>query len=133
MILGIGIDSIEINRFRDWHVKPYSSLARIFTHSEIEYCLMTPRESAERFAVRFAAREGLFKAINKLFKQRVPFLTLCKHISIQHDTHRAPYVQVDWKKLEYYLPTIDPHSLTIHMSITHTRTIATAFIIMEQQ
>ena len=39
MILGIGIDAVEIERFKDWHTKPVNQLMRIFSAEEIAYCL----------------------------------------------------------------------------------------------
>ena len=56
MICGIGVDSVEIERFALWLDYSKKRLSRIFSLEEIEYCLQQKNKSAERFAVRFAAR-----------------------------------------------------------------------------
>jgi|ERR1700733_486652 len=129
MIAGIGIDSIEIERFAHWHSWPRTKLLRIFSDAEINYCLAIPACSAQRFAVRFAAREALYKAITQLQPEHAtPFLTLCRAITIQ-TTMRYPTLRIDTSLLK-------PHNfiktnISIHVSLTHTKTIATAMIIIE--
>ena len=68
MVKGIGIDSIEIARFRLWHTYSYRQLSRIFSSEEIDYCLSNIIKSSERFAVRFAAKEAFF--LNTLHKSQ---------------------------------------------------------------
>ena len=50
MILGVGIDAVEIARFADWHTKSDKQLRRIFSEEEMAYCLSVPAKTAERFA-----------------------------------------------------------------------------------
>lgn len=66
MVLGIGIDSVDIARFEQWHTYSHKKLLRVFSPAEIAYSLENPTKSAERFAVRFAAKEALFKALTPL-------------------------------------------------------------------
>ena len=92
MILGIGVDTVEVNRFSEWHTYSKKKLLRIFSDEEIEYCLSNPNKSAERFAARFAAREAFFKALSYAYPSKnVPFLTLCKAIIIKKINSR-PYI-----------------------------------------
>ena len=60
MIIGIGIDLIEVRRVKALLNKP--NLGRIFTASEIRYC-RSKANPAESFAARFAAKEAFLKAI----------------------------------------------------------------------
>ena len=63
MIVGLGVDMEEISRLRDAiarHGRPF--LERVFTPAEIEYCERY-RDSAERYAARFAAKEAAMKAL----------------------------------------------------------------------
>ena len=60
MIIGIGIDLVEIGRVRLLLKRP--NLGRIFTSSEIKYCRSKPNP-AESFSARFAAKEAFLKAI----------------------------------------------------------------------
>ena len=63
MIYGIGIDIVKIERMREaserWGRR---FLERVFTESEISYCL-EKKDPYLSFAVRFAAKEALIKAI----------------------------------------------------------------------
>ncbi len=127
MILGIGIDTVDIQRFALWHTYSPKKLARIFSPEEIEYCLSQPHKSAERFAVRFAAREALYKALCYAYPNNTfPFLTVCAHTTIEKRDQR-PYCIVR------NLRDIDTDSITIHLSLSHCPTYATAFVIIEQR
>lgn len=118
MILGIGIDLVEIERFADWHTKPVSSLERIFHPDEIAYCLSEPAKSAERFAVRFAAREALYKALSSLEKyKRTPFLTLCKKIWVSNG--------------KLYTLGLLSGEIQVHLSLSHSRLGACALVVIE--
>ncbi len=90
MIIGIGIDSVEIHRFADWHLKSSTSLKRIFSEAEINYCLRIQSKSAERFAARFAAREALFKALTPILKKPPPLLTLARNVELVQ-TKKRPF------------------------------------------
>src|SRR5215471_8201459 len=108
MIKGLGIDAIEIDRFLQWHTFSKKQLARIFSPAEIAYCLANQTKSAERFAVRFATKEAFFKAWHSASPTTyVPFLTLCKAISLAHGDHDAPTLSITWG----LLPPIN-HPLT---------------------
>jgi holo-[acyl-carrier protein] synthase len=63
MIRGVGVDIIEIARVQDL-VERYGErfLCKIFTEGEIRYC-SSRHHAAQHFAVRFAAKEALSKAL----------------------------------------------------------------------
>jgi holo-[acyl-carrier protein] synthase len=60
MIIGIGIDLVEIHRINKLIKSP--GLSRVFTPDEIKYC-KSKKNCAESFAARFAAKEAFLKAI----------------------------------------------------------------------
>ncbi len=62
MIVGTGIDIVEIDRFKET-VKKYGSsfLKKIFTNNEISYSRKR-RFSDQHFAARFATKEAVLKA-----------------------------------------------------------------------
>ena len=63
--LGIGIDIIEVSRFRKKQYEENKNFyKKIFVKSEINYCLKF-KNSAERFAGKFALKEALIKSIDK--------------------------------------------------------------------
>jgi len=63
MILGIGIDIVEIERVKKSVLK-YDQLflSKIYTEKEIEYCL-TKKNKYQHLAARFAAKEAISKAL----------------------------------------------------------------------
>lgn len=131
MIFGIGVDSVEIKRFESWLSYSPQLLRRIFSEQEIEYCLQNPTKSAERFAVRFAAREAFFKAYSMYQPEHaIPFLTLCRLIAIKKSSNNAPYLIVDWAQIATHLP-IPP--IDMLLSFTHTQQIATAFVVLQDR
>jgi holo-[acyl-carrier protein] synthase len=61
-VIGIGIDSVEVDRFRVvMHRRP-GILDRLFTEDERRYAERR-RDPTERFAARFAAKEAVMKAL----------------------------------------------------------------------
>ena len=60
---GIGIDIIEVSRFRrKKHEENRNFYKKIFAESEIKYCLKF-KNSAERFAGKFAIKEAVIKSM----------------------------------------------------------------------
>ena len=63
--IGIGIDIIEINRFKE---KPFETnenfYKKIFHDSEIKYCL-NHKNPYQSFATKFAIKESVIKSLNK--------------------------------------------------------------------
>jgi holo-[acyl-carrier protein] synthase len=130
MIVGTGIDAVEVTRFADWHAKPIRSLKRIFSDSEITYCLSNKKLSAQRFAVRFAAREAVYKIAHAIpALQHVSFFTMAHAIVITKSDTGAPKLHVDW----YELGIDQPPQIIWHLSMTHTKELAIASVIAEQQ
>lgn len=58
----IGIDIVEVKRIGKL-IKNKHFLERVFTETEIDYC-MKKKHKAQHFAVRFAAKEAVWKALN---------------------------------------------------------------------
>lgn len=129
MILGTGIDAVEVARFADWYAKPHDALKRIFSDAEIAYCLSEPALSAQRFAVRFAVREATYKIISNLpSMEHVPFLTVAQAVSIAKHANGAPMLIIDWEKLNFS----GEINIRWHLSLTHTDTIAFASVIADR-
>ena len=124
MILGIGVDTIDIVRFSQWHTYSPKKLSRIFSPEEIKYCLENLHKSAERFAVRFAAREALYKALCAAIPDnKLPFLTVCAHTTIQKIGGR-PVLRVS------SMCGIDMNDFIIHVSLSHSNAQAIAFVVL---
>lgn len=136
MIVGIGIDQVAVKRFYNWHITYASQLHKVFSAAEIDYCMSasTEQQRAERFAVRFAAREAFFKAFTTacitFYKRPGPtLLQVLPTIAIERTTKGIPVACVNWDKL--LAPTdVRPK---VHLSLTHTDDVAGAFIVIEQE
>ena len=61
--MDIGVDIVEIDRIAR-SVKNPRFLKRVFTASEVAYC-RARKNSAQHFAVRFAAKEAVWKAVGQ--------------------------------------------------------------------
>lgn len=63
MIVGLGMDLIEIPRMRAFHERwGERGLRRLFSSAELAYCLERV-DAAPSLAARFAAKEAFFKAV----------------------------------------------------------------------
>jgi holo-[acyl-carrier protein] synthase len=63
MLAGLGVDIEEVKRFVPL-IRNKKFLSRVFTKEEIAYC-MAKKNRAQHFAVRFAAKEAVWKAISE--------------------------------------------------------------------
>lgn len=125
MIKGVGIDFVEVDRFADWHKFATAQLQRIFSIAEIAYCLEYTHLSAERFAVRFAAREAFFKAFQAANPTAyLSFLKTCRAVCVDRTTRGLPLLKINWDQLGY-------RPLKSHLSLTHSNNNAIAFVILE--
>lgn len=124
MLTAIGIDAVEIVRFEPWIAYSRRRLTRVFSQEEISYAFSCPAKSAERLAARFAAKEALFKALSQA-GYKVPFLRLCAYSSIVMG-QSGPIFQVHWQALGF------PEQRLL-VSITHTDSIAIAFVALDRE
>ncbi len=125
MIYGIGIDNIEVDRV----AKSLSTLAsfktNIFTPQEIQYC-DSKLKNTESYAARFAGKEAFFKALGTGWRDQLKWTDL----SIVPDELGKPVFHAEGKASEI-LKQIGV--TTIHVSLTHLKTIASAVVILEKQ
>ena len=126
MIVGIGTDIVQVKRFCQWQNYPLKKLLRIFTQEEIDYCLKNKMKSAQRFAARFAAKEAFYKALCSDLEINFSFLSMCKQIYVKNKNF-VPIIKIKSHTIEALLS-----GLQIHLSMSHTNEIATAFVVIEK-
>lgn len=122
MIFGIGTDIIAVDRIARAIDKNPRFVDKIFTPAEIEYC-NGRANSAQSFAARFAAKEALMKAIGTGWDGKINWID----IEIIRDPLGKP-------GFELYNATRDfvtEHCIdAIHLSLSHERDYAVAFVIL---
>jgi len=126
MIQSVGIDSVEIARFDCWKNYTRTSLLKIFSPAELTYSFSNVAKTSERLAARFAAKEAAFKALYSLCTKKTSLLSWCKLVEVVHAADNQPYLHVAWHVFDLRcIPS------ALHLSITHTKTTATALVIVE--
>lgn len=112
-VIGLGTDIVEVARIKRFAAKP-GALERIFSEREIAYCLAR-KNKFEHLAVRFAAKEAVFKAL--------PFDGVAfKNIEVVNDPNGAPRVEIaDGRCRE----------LQLLISLSHTARYAVATAVVQ--
>lgn len=124
MIIGVGIDLIEVERVGASIARENGFKERVFSPAEIAYC-EERKEKAQHYAVRFAAKEAFLKATGKGFGLGYQL----HEIEIVHEIDGRPTIQLHGAMKE----KAKQHGwATIHVSITHLKDMASAVVILEE-
>ncbi len=123
MIKGIGIDIVEIKRIKKLIERDNKFIEKIFTQKEIDYCKKKFRKE-QHYGARFAAKESFFKALGTGWRDGMKW----KDISIENDKLGKPKVELHGKTLEKFKKI---KYKQIHLSISHTKEYAIAYVIIE--
>ena len=120
-IHGIGVDQVNLNRVRKILEKSKSKFeARCFTNHEIEYA-NNFNDPAKRLGVRFAAKEAVMKSLGKGWRE-------LKWKEIEITGGGKPTVNLYGNASELAeINKID----TIHVSLSHEKETAIAFVVSE--
>lgn len=93
MIYGIGIDLVRISRLEEVvNRRGKRFLERVFTPQEIEYC-SSKALKIQHYAVRFAAKEAVFKAFGTGWSQGVTW----HDVEVFSDEEGRPQVRLSGK------------------------------------
>jgi len=122
LILGVGIDIVEIRRIKSAIESNERFLEKIFTSTELEY-LKSRNLRPEYVAGRFAAKEAVAKALGTGFRG-FDF----KDIEIDRTTLGKPIVILKGKAK---LIAKKEGKYNIHLSISHGEDSAVAYAILE--
>ncbi len=106
-VKNIGIDIVEVKRFRDVPYKKGSVFySKIFSDAEIKYCL-SKDDPYPHFAARFAAKEAVLKCLKStIYKIR--------DVEVRNDADGIPSVKIRNNKGKFLI------------SLSHTRDYACA-------
>ena len=119
----IGTDIIEVDRIKS-AVENIDFLNRIYTNNEIEYCKNTKQMQYQHYAVRFAAKEAIYKALSGKLNSKYDISW--KDVEILNDNNGRPFV-----KFIKYPENIQNSLLSIDISLSHIKNMASATCVIE--
>jgi holo-[acyl-carrier protein] synthase len=124
MIVGTGIDIAEVERIAQTIARFDGRFKeRVFTAEEIRYC-ESKANKAERYAARFAAKEAGMKAIGTGWSRGVNW----RDIEVRRLPGGRPTIVFHGKAAEIFAKL---GGVRAHLSITHTKQSAMAYVILE--
>jgi len=121
MVIGIGIDIIEIERIKK-SIDTYgdSFLNKIFTQNELDYCL-AKHNKYQHLAARFAAKEAIYKALTSGWEKDATW----KSMEIINEPNGLPVVKFIGKLKEFMSDDKD-----IKISLSHSDNYVTCVAII---
>ena len=119
MIVGIGIDLAEVERYRFDEAQRARFARKVYTEEEMAYA-MRKRNWPERLAGFFAAKE----AVRKAFGHAIPWSA----VGVTHARSGKPAIRF-YRGYEQLLERRGVRA--IHLTITHTATTAAAVVVLE--
>ena len=122
MILGVGVDIVDISRIEEAVQTFDSFLERIYTQREIDYCYKRIKPYPS-LAARFAAKEAVIKAMPT--DETIPM----KDIEVVVSENGSPSIHPG----ETLKEELRKSGVTnIHLSLSHERTFAIAYCAVEK-
>jgi holo-[acyl-carrier protein] synthase len=115
VIIGVGIDVVDVARFGQSLARTPRLLERLFTESERSLGLNS-------LSARFAAKEALAKALG------APVGLHWTHASVENGDNGRPHLKI-WGTVEACATALGVRQL--HLSISHDAGIASAVVIAE--
>ena len=110
----VGTDIIEVNRIKE-AMNNIQFKDRVFTEREIAYCEKGEKTKYQHYAVRFAAKEAVYKAISPILKDK--YEISWKNIEIYNDENGRPTVKFIGTNIK---------NINIDVSMSHIKEYATA-------
>ena len=124
MIVGVGIDMIEVARVEEKISKGNGFKEAVFSLSEIDFC-ESKKNKFEHYAARFAAKEAFLKATG--FGLTIGY-TLSE-IEVSNDVNGKPMLTLNGN----FKAQADQRKWNkLHVSLTHLKDVASAVVIIEQ-
>ncbi len=121
MIIGVGIDIIEIERIKKSVDKLGSKfLDKIYTELEKQYSL-SKANKYQHLAARFAAKEAIIKALSSIYNEGFRW----KDIEIFNEPSGMPKVKLSGK-----LESLINSEMDLKISMSHSENYVTCFAIL---
>ena len=124
MVIGVGIDMIEISRIAEALRRRGDRFRdRVFTIDEIAYCESVGSKHAS-YAARFAAKEAAMKALGKGWFDGISWID----IETTRSESGSPGLRLFGGALDRFR---ELGGKRIHLSLSHSRDLAIAQVVME--
>ena len=128
MIVGVGVDAVDVARFRKVLERRPQFATRSFSDAERADAACSA-DAAQSLAARFAAKEAVMKALRTGIGGFVlTDVEVCRAAG-QGATRNAPYLRLHGTAAEL---AGAQGAGTFHLSLTHTDGVAIAFVVAEQ-
>jgi len=126
MILGIGVDIVDIERIKQKVSSGSGFKEYVFSTVEIQSCekKSNPYES---FAARFAAKEAFLKALGT----GIDLSFELHHLEIYNDEVGKPYFTFS-KHIKEHLLAVLGCIPEVHLSLSHSNQQAIAFVVLNK-
>jgi holo-[acyl-carrier protein] synthase len=125
MIVGTGVDIVDIERFRKIVGRQKGRfIERVFTPAERKFCDRY-RDPIPHFSARFAAKEALFKALGTGWAKGVTWLDA----EVKREDSEPPALVLHG---EAEKRSIRLGACRVHLSISHSDQWAVAMVILEK-
>lgn len=122
MIIGVGVDIIEISRIKDAMEKNPMFLEKVYTKNEIDY-IKSRNYRPEYAAGRFAAKEAVSKALGTGI-----FGISIRDIEVDRNANGKPLIVLRGKAKQIAQKN---GNYKVHVTISHSRESAVAYAILE--
>lgn len=123
MIVGLGIDIVEVARIGSALENSEPMIRRVFTEAEIQYCL-DRKNKYQHFAARFAAKEAALKALGTGWQAGIRW----RDVEISVGNSGKPELAFYGKAKEFFS---NCGATSVLLSLTHTQSYAVAVVILE--
>lgn len=126
MIIGTGIDILEVDRMARTLTRTPRFADSVFTEEETAYCeaASNVKIRAQRYAARFAAKEAFLKALGTGLADGIHW----QDITITRTPQGRPGLQLIGEAQALSLQAGVTH---MHLSLTHSREYAAAVVVLE--
>ncbi len=126
MIFGVGVDIAKVSRFEKWAKNP-ALIERFFNERERISATARLQRAAEHYASRFAAKEAFSKSLGTGFSNLV-----LADFWVEHGKN-GEAILVLGEKTQKIVREILKSDYCIHLSISHEKEFAVAFVVLEKK
>ena len=123
MVVGIGVDIVEVRRISQALQGGEAMAKRVFTDAERDYC-QARRNCYQHFAGRFAAKEAALKALGTGWQEGIRW----KDVEVVPDQLGKPELRLHGKAMEIFEKSGGKRAL---VTITHAREYAVAVVVLD--